>query len=520
MIQVSDKWKEVQQRFLLPESLIEINCEITEEGAQESATASGANQEFYSNVGTILGKQDTVLYATNEQNIWALNGTFNILPNSNYGNAGYVSNIASTGSITLSFPEVRTTAISGLTITWGRDYGEFARVFTVTAKNGGTVVSEMTVTDNKDQVSAVYMKVANYNSITVTVHDWSLPNRRARIEKIVIGHILTLTKSDILSYTHEMEGDLLSGELPKYHIEFTLDNTDGRWNPTNPTGMEQYLSERQRLTVRYGFNLDGTIEWIPAGVFYLSEWDAPSNGLEARFVARDVFEFLSTDTSKLPSMSATQHGNLASIVDWATKSRLPAGASVVMDDALRTSAERDYGADGTYAEMVQKCANAACCIIRYDREGVLHIEPLNTEMSEYLPVQLDIGAYGIPLSLSYAYPQIVLSKPLERVVVDYGGENPYEGEAVSEGETQTVTNDYIYTEQAAQAVAAWVKDVLTSRKTVSGEYRADPRLDLYDVIVVESKYGHITPVVITSIKYTFNGSFHGTYEGRVLEGAT
>ena len=105
-------------------------------------------------------------------------------------------------------------------------------------------------------------------------------------------------------------------------------------------------------------------------------------------------------------------------------------------------------------------------------------------------------------------------------MVDYGGENPYEGEAVSDGETQTVTNDYIYTEQAAQAVAAWVKDVLTSRKTVSGEYRADPRLDLYDVIVVESKYGHITPVVITSIKYTFNGAVRGTYEGRVLEGAT
>ena len=59
MIQVSNKWKEVQQRFLLPESFIEINCEITEEGAQESATASGSNQEVYANVSTILSKEDT-----------------------------------------------------------------------------------------------------------------------------------------------------------------------------------------------------------------------------------------------------------------------------------------------------------------------------------------------------------------------------------------------------------------------------------------------------------------------------
>lgn len=510
MIAVSDKWKDVQQRFLLPESHIEINCEITEEGAQESATPSGTDEAVYSNVESILNKDATVLYATNEHNLWGLNGTYNILPDADYGNAGYVSDIASTGSITLSFPEIRTTAVSGITITWGRDYGEYPRVFTVTAKNGNSVVAETTVTDNTEQVSAVFMKIENYNSITITVHDWCLPNRRARIEKVVIGHVLTLTKRDILSYSHEMRGDLLSGELPKYSIEFTLDNHDGRWNPTNPTGMEQYLSERQRLTVRYGLDLDGTIEWIDAGVFYLSEWDAPANGLEARFVARDVFEFLSTDTSKLPNMSSTQYGTLANIVTWATSAKLPAGASVVIDSSLSQSAGRQYEADGTYAEMVQKCANAACCILRYDRNGVLYVEPLNETRTDYRVAQ----------ALSYTHPEIRLAKPLKQVAVDYGGDSSYSLDVARDGEIQSVTNNYINNEDAAEAVAEWVSGVLKNRKTVIGEFRADPRLDLYDIVLVESKYSTYDeplPVVITSIKYDFNGSFRGSYEGRVLE---
>jgi hypothetical protein len=284
---------------------------------------------------------------------------------------------------------------------------------------------------------------------------------------------------------------------------------DGRWNPNNPNGMTQYLSERQRVVVRYGMDVNGTVEWIKAGTFYLSEWDAPANGFEARFVARDVFEFLiGTDRRKLPNMSSTQYGNLAFVISWATNSLYLDGITVdVSDPALKNSAGREFGADGTFAEMVQKSANAACCILRYDRNGTLYVEQLDKTPTDYTIAQ----------ALSYYHPEVKLTKPLEQVVVDYGGTEPYSLTIASDGEIQTVTNDYIHTQGAAQAVATWVSDVLKNRKIVSGEFRADPRLDLFDVVTVESKYGVITPVVITNITYTFNGSFRGTYEGRVLE---
>lgn len=517
MITVSDAWKDIQQRFLLPESFIEIDCGITDDEAQSVASASGTDEAVFSNAPSVVdGLTDVTKYATLELNLWSLDGTQTLLPSSaSYGNAGYVSNIESTGSITVTFPALRTTAVSGITITWSEKYDEYAKVFSVIGKNGADIVGEVTVTDNKERTCLVYLPLENYNSILVQVHEWSLPNRRVRIESIAIGHILKFTKKDLLGFTHEMDGDLLSGKIPKYSIEFTLDNSDGRWDPNNPAGMAQYLSERQRISVKYGLDVGGVTEWIKAGTFYLSEWYAPPNGLEARFVARDCFEFLlSTDLTKTANMSSTQYGNLASIISWATSSLYIDGIKVdVSDPALSGSKGRQYNAEGTYAEMVQKCANAACCILRYDREGALYVEQLSNTLAEY----------QIPLALSYTYPEITLSKPLKKVVVDYGAVDDEGNPVVKElsvssvGEIQTLTNDYIYTEEAATKVAEWVSKVLKTRKTISGEFRADPRLDLYDIVGVEDRYGRLLTVAITNIKYTFDGAFRGTYTGRIIE---
>ena len=226
MIEVSEAWKDIQQRFLTPEGHIEITCAITETGVQERAAVSGTNEAIHSNVSKVLGTDGDVSkqrYATNELNLWALDGSMTILPDYEpYKSAGYVSDISESGSVTLTLPEVHDVPVPGVTITWSSEYGEYPPVFTVTAKNGGNVVSELTVTDNKDRTCLVDVEISNYDSITITVHNWCLPYRRARIERVDIGHTLILTKKDILNYSHEQHGDLLTGEIPKNSIEFSL----------------------------------------------------------------------------------------------------------------------------------------------------------------------------------------------------------------------------------------------------------------------------------------------------------
>lgn len=504
MIAVSEEWKEVQQRFLLPETHIEIDCTVTEFGVQESAQISGTNEaDITTTISALYDTPKTVKYATNELNLWALDGTRVIVPDeAPYADTGYVSETNSTGSIIVTLPEVHTGSTAGVTITWGGRYDEYPSAFEIIAKNGAEVVTSKTIEGNTSQVTAIFAKLQNYDSITVNVLEWGLPYRRVRIERFVIGHTMTFTKSDIFSYTHEQMGHLNSGELPKNSISFTLDNTDDRWNPHNPAGMEQYLSERQRLKVRYGLDVNGTIEWIKAGTFYLSEWRVPSNGLEASFVARDIFEYFLNE-----QYTGASSGTLYNlIIDAFDSAGVPDDFEYSLSPTLRNYTANLPGGEKTCAEVIQMCANAGMCIIHQDREGVLHIKPLDKTNTGYV----------VPLSLSYTHPEIELSKPLKNVSVQIGDNHRII--AVGDvGETQTVSNPLVNNEVQALNIAQWVRDTLKTRKTISGEYRADPRLDLFDIAIVQSKYGELPNVAITDIKYTYNGSFKGSYKGRVLE---
>lgn len=314
---------------------------------------------------------------------------------------------------------------------------------------------------------------------------------------------LTYTKSDLLSYSHQQTGSLVSGELPKNHIEFSLDNSDGKWNPSNPRGLERYLSERLRITVRYGFDLDGVTEWIPGGVFYLSEWHTPYNGLEASFVARDLLEYMMDK-----SYTGSVEGTLYEVAERAVAAAgIPADATVSLCEELKnyTVAAIEYDGTETVAVILQKCANAASCVMYQDRDGALLIRRMD---------YADTG-YTIPVALSYSYPEIEFSRPLRNVAVGYFGDNQVSFTYATSGETQTVTNNFISTEEQAAEIAKWVCDVLRTRKQVKGEFRGDPRLDVFDVVDIESKYGTLAGVVLTDIKYTFTGAFRAVYSGYV-----
>lgn len=510
MIAVSDAWKNIQYRFLLPETFVEIDCTITEASVQGEAEIFGENEEVFSNTASVLyDTTKTVKYATNELNLWALDGTMTITPDSApYADAGYASSIDAKGSVTVKLPEVHSNPTSGVTITWSSRYDEYPSEFTITAKNGDDVVLEKVVTGNTSQVTAVFEQLQNYDSLTISVSDWDLPYRRVRIEKVVMGYVMTFTKKEIFGYTHEQNGHLNSGELPKNSIDFTLDNTDGKWNPSNPEGLEQYLSERQKIKVRYGLDVDGVVEWIKAGTFYLSEWRVPSNGLEASFVARDIFEYLLNET-----YTGRTTGTLYEfVVDAFRSAGVPDDFVYDISDVLRNYTAELPEDEHKCAEIIQMCANAASCVCYQDRDGVLHIIPFDKTLSDYT----------ITSALSYSHPEVELSKPLKNVSVSYGDDretyliSPPIGQS---GEVQTVSNPLVSTETQASSVARWVADMLSTRQTVKGEYRADPRLDVFDVVTVESdKYGTLTPVAITNIKYSYSGSFKATYTGRVLGG--
>ena len=91
MQSVSQAWKDVQEQYLVPESYIEITMNVGDPDAQSSATSSDNGHVDYSDSSSLVEAEgnDPALYATLEHNIWALNGTFEILPDKDpYGKNG------------------------------------------------------------------------------------------------------------------------------------------------------------------------------------------------------------------------------------------------------------------------------------------------------------------------------------------------------------------------------------------------------------------------------------------------
>ena len=516
MIAVSNGWRAAHNERLLPETFIKLSYNMTEPGLANDATATGTNEEVFAETSEITDglTKSPEYYASMEKNAWGLDGTIYCL-NGNPSDPGYTTstlcgantNYATVPTVTVSFSKVHTILIPGITITWSSVANEWASSFRVTAYNGNTMVAQKTVVDNTDVVSQVWVDLQNYNKIVVEVLSWSHPNHRCRIEELFLGIVEVYTKNNLLGYDHIESVDMLSAVLPKNEISFRLENSTGRWNPNNPTGAEKYLLEQQKIDALYGMRVGQKVEWIKAGTFWLSEWNTPSNGLEATFKARDAITFMNV------VYSGPRTGTLLEIataaLDQADLPVMPDGSIRFVVDGSLASQTTDFSeedADYTIADVLQMVAHMACCVFYQDRDGMVRIEPRNAELDDYVIDQFK----------SYAHPEFEISKPVKAVTVDYDYDHTEVVEVGVAGEVQAIANPLIKTAEDARKVANAAIAVLEGRKTLSGEYRADPSLCALDTVTVESKYDTNT-VVVTEVKYsTTGGALKGTYTGRVV----
>lgn len=506
MIAVSDAWKALQYETILPESFVEITYWITEDGAQKLASESNNGVLFYSDHAAIteMTTKEFQKYATLENNIWALDGSFNILPDkAPYGDTGYVAN-AEYPMVTIMFPSVRTQIVPGITVVWSETYGEYATRCRVTALNGTEIVKSEEFY-NSSVRSTFEFPISDYDRIYIEIIDWVVPDHRPRIERVYLGAMEIYTKSDLVKYSHTQRGDLLSTELPKNQITFSLDNSSDVWNPDNPAGNVRYLRNRQEVSVRYGYKLADGVEWIPAGTFWVSEWDTPTNGLEATFTAGDLLGFLDV------RYSGPKSGTLYDIAMAAlTQVDLPTTETgdprYVVDESLKQIFTDFSEEDASYtaAVVLQMVANAGQCVLYQNRDGILKVERLVRDVSDY-----EIGE-----NVSYTHPERTLTKPPQTVTINDGlwVENlGVTGEAVS------ISNPLINQVENATHVGHWVSAVLSCRNLVRGSYRPDPRLEVMDIVSIDSKYSKNFVAAITEITYEYNGAFRGQYTGREIE---
>ena len=513
----SQAWLDKFNDALVPEEFVEISYNSTEPGVQEDATASATAQVPFGNIENTTKELDRVLtkYATGETNLHVLDGSFRLLPDSvPYADAGFISQTLVSDSshprIILSFGSVHTRAVPGLTVVWSSMMNEWAAKFKLTAYKGTAVVSTITVSNNRSVYSETEWEIYGYDSIAIDILEWSIPNRRARIEWIMVGLHKVYSKKDLVSYTHTSSRDPISAQLPKDSIEFSLDNSQKTWDAINPRGMFQYLYERQEVDVRYGMDVDGETQWINGGKFYLSEWSVPSNGLEASFTARDALEFMMTS-----NYTGRKTGTLYQMCYDALET-LPSNVpSFYISEELKEYSTDISSEKTSYknSDILQLAANAAGMALYQTRDGHIRIERVNLTAEEGTEV------YEIPVINNFQWPEISFASRVKNVSCNVNGkEHLYPEGSNAEGVTQTVSNELLTEAMLVKSKNSITEAyaMLANRKKVELEYRASPHIDAFDHVKFNHNFGYASSVFVTESKYQYTGCFKGTISGYVL----
>lgn len=513
----SQAWLDKFNDTLVPEEFVEISYNSTEPGVQEDATASATAQVPFGNIENTTKELDRVLtkYATGETNLHVLDGSFRLLPDSvPYADAGFISQTLVSDSshprIILSFGSVHTRAVPGLTVVWSSMMNEWAAKFKLTAYKGTAVVSAITVSNNRSVYSETEWEIYGYDSIAIDILEWSIPNRRARIEWIMVGLHKVYSKKDLVSYTHTSSRDPISAQLPKDSIEFSLDNSQKTWDAINPRGMFRYLYERQEVDVRYGMDVDGETQWINGGKFYLSEWSVPSNGLEASFTARDALEFMMTS-----NYTGRKTGTLYQMCYDALET-LPSNVpSFYISEELKEYSTDISSEKTSYknSDILQLAANAAGMALYQTRDGHIRIERVNLTAEEGTEV------YEIPVINNFQWPEISFASRVKNVSCNVNGkEHLYPEGSNEEGVTQTVSNELLTEAMLVKSKNSITEAyaMLANRKKVELEYRASPHIDAFDHVKFNHNFGYASSVFVTESKYQYTGCFKGTISGYVL----
>lgn len=519
MVEVSDKWKEKFNETLVPESFVEITCGITEPGINKKATIVTSSAAPFSTFHNIALSDNASIsrYSTGEPNLTVLDGSCDIVPSSPpYGTTGFLSAEIFDDSnhpvIRLELPSENKSSVPGVSICWSTVFGEYATDFSVSAYLGTSKLKTVTVNGNKSVRSDVEAELSGFDAVEIEVLKWCLPNRRVRVEQVKIGRYLVFDKTKILSYSHSSARDPISGQLSQESISFSLDNSDRTWDSVNPQGIYKYIYERQPVTVRYGMDVDGKTEWVRGGMFFLSEWSVPANSIEASFQARDAFLYLSSTT-----YTGRKYGTLYEMCYDALEQLEADGITAEISEELKDYST-DITSDGsTYhnSDILQLAANAAGMALYQTRDGVIKINRVyGSDASS--PV-LDI-----PVLNNYSWPEITFAQNMLNVVTTVGNATyAYPENPSGKGVSQTLSNVMLTKDILAKSRNALTESygVLSNRRKASLTYRASPTIDALDMVKIHHQFNYDAVLLVTNVKYTFNGCFKGTVEGYMMADA-
>lgn len=380
MYPVTAKWKEETEQTLRNPSYVRIVFGVTDPDAPGLSTPTDNGHLPYSDVDSVdVGTTAPSTYQTLERNRFILDGKNPLPPESNPIYQGYAGlTISGDAGAYTANPLVKISfgdyvQFPGLTFQFDDSMGDYPNSFRILAKKDSVSVFDKTYSPD-----TTYWEMADQiplcNELSFYWLNSNIPHRRARLLSLTYGLVSRLGSDDIASCSSTKEIDLLSSKIPKQEFEFTLIDTQRRYDPENPSGLWEYLESRQPVNYQYGYELsDGSIEWIPWGLSYSTgDFDVSKSGIVAEVSVKcaGLADHLTMTYDEGVYSAAGR-----SLFDLATDVMKFAGFenTIELDNALKTIYTHNPLPSSKVNECLQLIANAGRCIMNHSRGGYIQI---------------------------------------------------------------------------------------------------------------------------------------------------
>jgi len=430
MLEVSQAWLDNQRKTIVGESDVIINLGAVDPVIRrEDVSIVSSTPEVYSvpyNTMSTFFSEESLRYTTLEQNMWVLDQPPLAFTQDDFPTV-YISKEISAGDRSFSpyitykvnFTELRDPSYPGFTLVWDKVGGTFATDFSIRVYRADTIVAEAHVQNNRSVETFVPLQLQQYDAVEVIIRKWILPYRKAVIEKIKLGGSERFDKRTIISLDWKMSAEPTTSRLPTSELIFKVIDLDGKFDPTNPDGVMQYIKERNPVTldVAYkGLGSNGEDEVHRMGTWFLSEWDIERSGKVARFVARDVLSFLEGDYD-MPHFDyyyppLARGVVLDILLDADLPPHLDVIGTLVFTGIPENKKIRRPLSDVSKLEALQLIANLTSSPMRVGREGEIRFESLEdvwaTSSQEYIID--DFNQYSAPKITLLPVIQGIISK--------------------------------------------------------------------------------------------------------------
>lgn len=457
-------------------------------------------------------------YATLERDRWALDGTWDLLPDDptqTVGQMGYIGNVLSGADGTFSTPPWVELQFSGVSVLQacsvyfpGNDYDGLPEDFTVEVKQGGTAYHTRTYTGNTaSSVSLEGFTVNNPDAIRVTVTKWSRPGRRMRVVEIVPGVYEGWDGGMIAEFSVKQQGNIAATALPYGTCTLKIDNLSRRFEPRSKNGIFQSIEERQGIDVSLGVRLaDGTDEYKRLGIFYQYSggWKTGDNGLTMQWNLVDIIgllanrEFLAPAT--LPTTLGGWIGALAAQLGVNFQDRWHVDPNyTALPVTVRTADDLQGKSCG---DILRWVCQATGTWPRADAStGDLTAEPLWSEGNK------------VTLDNLNGYPVMKANRDVAALIftLNDGADTKYivSGNATSSSETVSIDNPFIKTQAQALAAARLILSTYGGN-VLALTGRGDPSSEIGDVETVWLDESQATTARLTMQTFQFsNGVMQG-----------